>query len=60
MRFACHLQVQMSWGYGVRDIVGYKYGYSGLNKKESAQIQLDPTVVKGSTSICFRPSARMG
>lgn len=34
------------YGYGVRDIVGYKYGFSGLNKEESQQVKLDPSAVK--------------
>lgn len=32
--------------YGVRDIVGFKYGYDGLNPKTSERVELDPEVVK--------------
>lgn len=32
--------------YGVRDIIGFKYGYDGLNPKTSERVQLDPEVVK--------------
>lgn len=34
------------YGYGVQDIIGYKYGFAGLNKELSQQVRLDPTFVK--------------
>ena len=37
--------------YGVRDIVGFKYGYDGLNPKTSERVELDPEVVK--SIVCF-------
>lgn len=39
--------------YGVRQIIGFKYGFEGFNEETSEKIELTPDFVKGLLISCF-------
>jgi hypothetical protein len=41
------------WKYGVRKILGLKYGFEGLNPAISQVIELNPSVVRGLFFLRF-------